>query len=127
MNNIIVNEDLLKKRYLHPGEKTWEDLVQRVSRHAAKDNEKLYKNLCDIIGTGRFFPSRMTYMGTDSPFASSCFVLPVEDNLHDIMETLQEATQVQKFGGGTGYNFSRLRPKGDMISSTGGESGGPVS
>ena len=72
-------------------------------------------------------PSRMPYMGTDRPFASSCFVLPIDDSLESIMQALTDACHVQKFGGGTGYNFSKLRPRGDLISTTAGEASGPVS
>lgn len=121
-----VNQDLLAKRYAQGDEKTWMDISARVARHAASDNEQAGQFL-DLIHSGEFFPSRMTYMGTDHPFASSCFVFPVEDSLDAIMKTLSEACQVQKYGGGTGYNFSRLRPKGDIISTSGGAASGPVS
>jgi len=121
-----INQSLIVKRYVQGDEKTWEDVVMRVARHAG-EKTKSVKEFHDAIYSGRFFPSRMAYMGTGHPFASSCFVFPVEDSLTGIMQTLSEACQVQKYGGGTGYNFSHLRPKGDIISTSGGEASGPVS
>lgn len=121
-----VNADLLAKRYFQDGDKSWEDVVNRVARHAGKKSGNV-KEFYDAIYSGKFFPSRMAYMGTSSPFASSCFVFPIEDNLHSIMKTLSDACKVQKFGGGTGYNFSHLRPKGDLINTSKGEASGPVS
>ena len=114
-----INQNLLSKRYLQGNEKTWSDVAQRVAYHAAVEDQEQVEQFYDVIHSGKFFPSRMTYMGTDNAFASSCFVFPVEDSLVEIMQTLSEACQVQKYGGGTGYNFSRLRPKGDLISTSG--------
>jgi len=122
-----INEDLVAKRYLQNNEKTWGDVIKRVSNHASGNDIKLRKRFYKTILRGEFFPSRMTYMGTKYPFASSCFVFPIEDSLISIMQTLSEACQVQKYGGGTGYNFSNLRPKGDLISTSGGEASGPIS
>lgn len=121
-----VNQDLLKKRYFQGGESTWVDVVNRVAAHAAKTKTE-FSNFFDLIHDRRFLPSRMTYMGTDFPFASSCFVFDIEDNLESIMTTLKEACHVQKYGGGTGYDFSQLRPRGDIISTSKGEASGPVS
>ncbi|MBI2103625.1 adenosylcobalamin-dependent ribonucleoside-diphosphate reductase [Candidatus Woesebacteria bacterium] len=122
----VVNANLLAKRYFQGNEKSWGDVVRRVARHAGKKSGRV-REFYDAIYSGKFFPSRMSYMGTDNPFASSCFVFPVEDSLHGIMKTLSDACKVQKFGGGTGYNFSHLRPKGDLINTSKGEASGPVS
>lgn len=121
-----INQDLLTKRYAQGNEKTWGDVAHRVAIHAGEQTDSV-SEFYNAIYTGKFLPSRMTYMGTDNPFASSCFVFPVEDSLTEIMQTLSEACQVQKYGGGTGYNFSRLRPKGEIISTSGGDASGPVS
>jgi len=121
-----INQELLAKRYAQKGETTWSDVARRVSQHAGTETGRV-DEFYEAIYAGRFFPSRMTYMGTDHPFASSCFVFPVEDRLEGIMQTLTDACHVQKYGGGTGYNFSRLRPKGDLINTSGGDASGPVS
>jgi len=121
-----INENLVSKRYAQGDEKTWADICRRVAHHAGANSGR-EQEYFDAINSGLFFPSRMTYMGTDYPFASSCFVFPVEDSLAGIMKTLSDACQVQKYGGGTGYNFSHLRPKGDLINTSKGEASGPVS
>jgi len=94
-----INQDLLLKRYAQPGETTWNEIVSRVVNHAAT-NATDESAFWDAIHSRKFLPSRMTYMGTDFPFASSCFVFDIEDNLESIMTTLKEACHVQKYGGG---------------------------
>lgn len=126
MERPSINRDLLAKRYAQSGETTWDDVVLRVAKHAGEKSSRTAE-FAEVIRSGKFFPSRMTYMGTDHAFASSCFVFPVEDSLTGIMQTLNDACQVQKYGGGTGYNFSRLRARGDLISTSGGDASGPVS
>lgn len=127
MTRPAINQDLLSKRYAQKGERSWSDVARRVAFHAGEPVGRTDEFL-KVISSGRFFPSRMTYMGTDYPFASSCFVFPVEDSLEGIIrQTLADACEVQKYGGGTGYNFSQLRPKGDLIKTSGGEASGPVS
>ena len=134
---------VLQARYLRrDGEgkivETPDQLFERVAR-AIAEAELLHGTAADarfwedrfhrMIAALDFLPNSPTLMnaGTSLGQLSACFVLPIEDNMESIFGTLRDAALIQRTGGGTGFAFSRLRPAGDPVASTGGSSSGPVS
>jgi len=111
-------------------------LFSRVARGVAEaerawggDVERWADRFGSMMRSLLFLPNSPTLMNAGTPLGqlSACFVLPVEDSMEGIFGSLRDMALVQRTGGGTGFSFSRLRPKGSVVSSTGGEASGPVS
>lgn len=126
-------EEILKSRYLWPGE-TPKQLFERVAENVSKCEKKSNRlraktKFSEMMTSLRFLPNSPTLMnaGRESGQLSACFVLPVQDSLTGIFGTLKDAALIHQSGGGTGFSFSKLRPKGSPVRSTTGAASGPVS
>lgn len=133
--------EVLRARYLKRDERgqvaeTPAEMLRRVASHVA-EVERRYGGDAQATGEAfyqamarlEFLPNSPALMnaGTRLGQLAACFVLPIHDSLDGIFNSLRDAALIHQTGGGVGYDFSRLRPRGDLVSSTGGGSSGPVS
>jgi ribonucleoside-diphosphate reductase alpha chain len=135
---------VLAKRYLRKGPdgqpvETPEEMFRRVARAIAEPEQEQGG---DPVSTGRafyrlltgmrFLPNSPTFTGAGTPLGqlAACFVLPISDDMgrrgDGIFQTLRDAALIQQTGGGNGFSFSRLRPKGAYVASSAGQATGPV-
>jgi ribonucleoside-diphosphate reductase alpha chain len=133
--------EVLRKRYLLRNEEgkiieTPAQTFRRVAKVIAKVDKKYGENptesekiFYEMMVRTEFLPNSPTLFnaGTALGQLSACFVLPVEDSLESIFAAVKNMALIEKSGGGVGFDFSRLRPKGDMVKSTKGVASGPVS
>lgn len=124
----LLATETLKSRYLQEGEESWEDVCERVAKAIALTHEE-YLEFLNLMVSKTFIPSSPTLMnaGTVSGQLSACFVIPVEDSIEEIFESVKTAALIQKTGGGTGFNFSKVRPDGSPAVSGACATSGPVS
>ncbi|TNF52317.1 adenosylcobalamin-dependent ribonucleoside-diphosphate reductase [bacterium] len=132
---------VLRARYLIRDEKgtiteTPEEMFRRVSRTIAsveadygEQPEKWEEKFYNIMSHLLFLPNTPTLInaGKDLGQLAACFVLPVDDSMKSIFDSLKNAALILQSGGGTGFSFSHLRPRSDIVKSTGGIASGPVS
>ena len=132
---------VLEKRYLLKDEngkviETPDQMFHRVAHDIAladekygEDVKKTEREFYEIMSNLLFIPNSPTLMnaGTSIQQLSACFVIPIEDSMKSIFEAVKNTALIHQSGGGTGFSFSRIRPKGDIVKSTGGVASGPIS
>ena len=115
---------------------TPEEMFRRMAQSIAaaeniynRDAALWEKKFFDTLSSLKFLPNSPTIMNAGKSMGqlAACFVLPVEDSMKSIFDTLKNAALILQSGGGTGFSFSKLRPKSDIVKSTGGVASGPVS
>ena len=135
---------VLVRRYVRRGDngqpaETVEEMFWRVAYHIAKAEEAYQGDgmaraheFYHLLTSKKFFPNSPTFTGAGTPLGqlAACFVLPITDDMGSdpagIFQTLRDAALIQQTGGGNGFSFSRLRPKGALVKSSAGQATGPV-
>lgn len=132
---------LMEQRYLLKDEQgniieTPKEMFRRVAKHVAKadllyneDAKKTEEEFYNMLTNLEFLPGSPTLMNAGAPLGqlASCFVLDIQDSIESIFTTLKNSSLIMQSGGGVGFNFSRLRPEGDIVRSTAGVASGPTS
>ena len=135
---------VLVRRYVRRGDdgqpaESIEEMFWRVAYHIAKAEEIYHgdgiaraREFYLLLTSKKFFPNSPTFTGAGTPLGqlAACFVLPISDDMGrdpaGIFQSLRDAALIQQTGGGNGFSFSRLRPKGSLVKSSAGQATGPV-
>ncbi|MBQ3377759.1 MAG: hypothetical protein IJG62_05760, partial [Synergistaceae bacterium] len=123
---------VLKERYMHVkpdgSHETIPEMFRRVADYLSEDKAQEYYQ---VMMSRDFLPNSPTLMNAGragmAAQLSACYVLPIEDSMDGIFTSLHHQAMIHKYGGGTGFNFSKLRPKGSPVNTTNGVASGPVS
>jgi len=137
-------KQVLIRRYVRRGRdgqpaETVDEMFWRVAYNIARVEEAWGNDVMErarqfyvLLTSKRFFPNSPTFTGAGTPLGqlAACFVLPIDDDMgrkdSGIFQTLRDAALIQQTGGGNGFSFSRLRPKGSLVKSSAGQATGPV-
>ncbi|MBN1331841.1 adenosylcobalamin-dependent ribonucleoside-diphosphate reductase [Candidatus Dojkabacteria bacterium] len=130
----ILKERYLKKTKSGETKETPEQMLKRVARFVAKaeptaaKTRKWEKKFFQIMKDWQFLPGTrvLANAGKKNAQLANCFVFDIDDNIESIFKTLYESSVTKRHGGGCGYNFSKLRPKGDMVAGEPGLAAGPI-
>ncbi|MHA2068710.1 MAG: ribonucleotide reductase N-terminal alpha domain-containing protein, partial [Candidatus Thorarchaeota archaeon] len=139
-----MSREILNQRYLGKDKtgkviETSRRMFMRVTRKIAEVEKRygatveqiryLRREFYHLMAEAKFLPNSPTLVNANRPngMLSACFVLPIEDSIEAIFETVKQTALIQQAGGGTGFSFDRLRPTGDIVRSSGGKTSGPMS
>src|SRR4030042_7104976 len=139
----INSMEVLKKRYLLKDEnrniiETPGEMFKRTASHIAlaengfktkKNKNEIEEKFYNMMTNFDFLPNSPTLMNSKTKIGqlSACFVLPVGDSINEMFDTLKDMAIIHQSGGGTGFDFSHIRPRNDIVNSTKGEASGPLS
>ncbi len=105
-------------------------IAEAEGKYGADDRSirKWHRKYYDLMASLKFLPNSPALMNARRRrMLSACFVLPIEDSIEGIFETIKQTALIQQAGGGTGFSFDKLRPAGDRVASSGGTTSGPIS
>jgi ribonucleoside-diphosphate reductase alpha chain len=122
--NVVEAEDQMYHRVAEVSAEV-ESQYGATEKEVKATGDKFYK----LMAEKEFLPNSPALMnsGRENGMLSACFVLPIEDSIDGIFTTVKNTAMIQKAGGGTGFSFDRLRPTGDLVTSSGGTTSGPIS
>ena len=129
-----LSETIFMDKYAYPGETTWKELSKRVARHASdpelpENREKTEAKFYETINSGDFCPGGRILFGSGRSKQNllNCYVLDPEDSVESIGKVISDMYKISCGGGGIGFNFSKLRPKGDDIQNIKNSAPGSIS